>query len=76
MLSGSATKSGLEPSTMVVGVIGLGYVGRPRAVECAENGVETIGIDVDVSKVQNLLLGRSHIENIESSALTSNPIAV
>ena len=35
-----------------VGVIGLGYVGLPLAVEMARAGFEVTGIDIDSTKVQ------------------------
>lgn len=52
-----------------VAVVGLGYVGLSLAVECATIGMETIGIDVDVLRVENLSLGHSHVEDIDSSVL-------
>ncbi|CUS98025.1 UDP-glucose/GDP-mannose dehydrogenase family, NAD binding domain, partial [Candidatus Kryptonium thompsonii] len=37
-----------------IGVVGLGYVGLPLAVEYASKGFTTIGIDIDKSKVEKL----------------------
>ena len=34
-----------------IGVVGLGYVGLPLAVEFAEAGHHVVGLDVDASKV-------------------------
>lgn len=42
-----------------IGVIGLGYVGLPLAVEFAKEGFDVTGFDVDASKVAELNAGRS-----------------
>ena len=42
----------IENREIVVGVVGLGYVGLPLAVEKAKAGYKTIGFDVQASKVQ------------------------
>jgi len=54
---------------MMIGVVGLGYVGLPLAVAFAEAGHEVVGIDVDPARVEGLNAGRSHIEDVPSSAL-------
>ncbi|MFA5598820.1 MAG: NAD(P)-binding domain-containing protein, partial [Pusillimonas sp.] len=41
----------LKNKTAVLGVIGLGYVGLPLAVEKAKAGFKTIGFDIQHSKV-------------------------
>ncbi|HEY9166332.1 MAG TPA: nucleotide sugar dehydrogenase [Candidatus Kryptonia bacterium] len=50
--------------TMRVGVIGLGYVGLPLAVEFASKGFETVGIDIDERKVTNVNKGTNYIGDI------------
>ena len=52
-------KKRLEAKHAVAGVIGLGYVGLPLAVELARNNVRTIGFDVDIRKISELAAGRS-----------------
>src|SRR5262245_6923316 len=52
-----------------VGVVGLGYVGLPLAVEFASVGFEVIGIDVQQSKVDQLNAGESYIQDIPTSRL-------
>lgn len=52
-----------------VGVIGLGYVGLPLAVEFAEAGYHVIGFDVVDDKVAGINRGESHIKDVPSSAL-------
>ncbi|MCX5751974.1 MAG: nucleotide sugar dehydrogenase [Candidatus Saganbacteria bacterium] len=49
-----------------VGVIGLGYVGLPLAVEFARAGIETVGIDVSLKKIKMINLGKSYIMDIDS----------
>ncbi len=56
---------------MIIGVVGLGYVGLPLAVAFAEAGDTVIGVDVDQRKVRELAAGRSHIEDIPDERLTS-----
>lgn len=52
-----------------IGIIGLGYVGLPLAVEFAEKGFRVIGIDVDPNRVEQLNKGRSYISDIETRRL-------
>jgi UDP-N-acetyl-D-glucosamine dehydrogenase len=50
-----------------LGVIGLGYVGLPLAIEFARAGFEVVGIDVDVAKVEMLGRGESYIKDVSSA---------
>lgn len=59
----------IERHTAVIGIVGLGYVGLPLAVEFAEVGFRVIGLDVQQSKVDELNAGRSYIEDIPSERL-------
>ncbi len=52
-----------------VGIIGLGYVGLPLAVEFAKAGFHVTGIDVQASKVDSLNRGESYIQDIPSSVV-------
>ena len=56
---------------MRVGVIGLGYVGLPLAVEFAENGDEVVAVDVDDAKTGAITAGRSYVEDIPSERLAA-----
>jgi UDP-N-acetyl-D-glucosamine dehydrogenase len=51
------------------GVIGLGYVGLPLAVEIARSGFHVIGFDVSADVVDAIQSGRSHIGDVASSEL-------
>jgi UDP-N-acetyl-D-glucosamine dehydrogenase len=52
-----------------VGVVGLGYVGLPLAVEFARAGYEVYGIDVDQSRIDNIRAGNSYILDVPGTAL-------
>ncbi len=47
-----------------VGVLGLGYVGLPLAVEFAHAGFEVVGIDVQQSKIDQFNAGSSYIKDV------------
>jgi UDP-N-acetyl-D-glucosamine dehydrogenase len=48
-----------------VGVLGLGYVGLPLAVEFAKAGFEVVGIDVQDHKVEQFNSGHSYIKDVK-----------
>ena len=52
-----------------VGVVGLGYVGLPLAVEFANAGFTVTGIDIDEAKVAALNRGESYIQDIATAVL-------
>jgi UDP-N-acetyl-D-glucosamine dehydrogenase len=54
------------------GVIGLGYVGLPLAMELAHVGFCVTGIDVNAEKVNKLNLGRSYIQDVPCQTLEQN----
>ena len=54
-----------------VGVIGLGYVGLPLAVEFARAGFMVTGFDVDGSKVSEINAGRSYIPDVSEADLAA-----
>jgi UDP-N-acetyl-D-glucosamine dehydrogenase len=51
----------------VIGVVGLGYVGLPLAVEFAKAGFKVIGFDVSERVVGELQAGRSHIQDVAAT---------
>jgi UDP-N-acetyl-D-glucosamine dehydrogenase len=57
--------------TAKVGIVGLGYVGLPLAVEFAEAGFAVTGIDLDPAKVDSINSGHSYILDIPSSITKS-----
>ena len=52
-----------------VGVIGLGYVGLPLAVEFAKAGFRVTGLDVDRARVEGIDRARSYIQDVPSADL-------
>jgi UDP-N-acetyl-D-glucosamine dehydrogenase len=59
----------IRARTARVGIVGLGYVGLPLAVEFAKAGFTVTGIDLQESKVDGINLGRSHVGDIRSEEL-------
>jgi UDP-N-acetyl-D-glucosamine dehydrogenase len=53
-----------------VGVLGLGYAGLPLTCCFAEAGFETIGFDIDRTKIDKLRAGQSYIGHIPSDRIT------
>lgn len=59
----------IKSRTARVGIIGLGYVGLPLAVEYAKAGFSVTGIDVQDSKVARLSRGESYVQDVPSDVL-------
>ena len=55
---------------VAVGVIGLGYVGLPLAVEFAKAGLSVTGFDVDDEKVREVNAGHSYIPDVPDAELS------
>jgi UDP-N-acetyl-D-glucosamine dehydrogenase len=55
--------------TAIVGVVGLGYVGLPLAVEFAAAGFPVLGFDVKASVADTVNAGRSHIQDVPTERL-------
>ena len=62
-------RSKIESRQAVAGVVGLGYVGLPLAVELAHAGFNVIGIDVQASKVDSIKRGESYVQDVPTSVL-------
>jgi UDP-N-acetyl-D-glucosamine dehydrogenase len=52
-----------------IGVIGLGYVGLPLAVEFADAGFQVTGIDLREDRVRQLAGGRSYIQDVPTAVV-------
>ena len=61
----------ISDRTATVGVIGLGYVGLPLAVEFARAGFKVIGFDVSQRVCDLLNGGKSHIQDVPSDAVAA-----
>ncbi len=53
-----------QSDNLTLGVIGLGYVGLPLAVEAARAGLRVVGLDVSERVVDGVNAGRSHIQDL------------
>lgn len=58
-----------ESKQGVVGIIGLGYVGLPLAVEAAAVGFKVIGVDISQNAVDKVNKGISYIKDVSDEAL-------
>ena len=65
----SNIKKKLMDKTATLGVVGLGYVGLPLAVEKAKAGFRTIGFDVQESKVEMVNAGKNYIGDVVNEDL-------
>ncbi len=54
---------------VTLGIVGLGYVGVPLAVEAAKAGIPVLGFDVKAHVVEGLNAGHSHIQDVPSAVL-------
>ena len=63
--------SKIDNREIVVGVVGLGYVGLPLAVEKAKAGFKTIGFDVQSQKVKMVNDGHNYIGDVVDSDLNN-----
>ena len=61
----------LENRNACIGVVGLGYVGLPLALEFAKVGFKVIGYDVNERVVNNLNAGQSHIQDVSGAELSA-----
>jgi UDP-N-acetyl-D-glucosamine dehydrogenase len=63
-------KEKVSKNEFVVGIIGMGYVGLPLALEFAEKGIKVIGFDLDPSKVKTINFEKkSYIKHISSKRI-------
>lgn len=60
----------IEKRELIVGVVGLGYVGLPLAVEKAKAGFKTIGFDIQEEKVKMVNKGSNYIGDVVDSELS------
>jgi len=66
---GTELKRKILDHTARLGIIGLGYVGLPLALEMATEGFHVTGIDIDRKKVEAVNAGRSYVLDIPSDDL-------
>ncbi len=59
----------IRQGTLHAGIIGLGYVGLPLAMEFARAGYHVTGIDLDPEKVRRIEAGQSYIPDVDGGEL-------
>ena len=64
-----ALEEKIKNRTALVGIIGMGYVGLPLAVELGKENFKVIGIDVNKDKVNLVNSGRSDIDDVKDENL-------
>jgi UDP-N-acetyl-D-glucosamine dehydrogenase len=64
---GASLLEKIQSRTARTGIVGLGYVGLPLAVELAKAGFHTTGIDLDDRKIQAIGEGRSYIPDVTTA---------
>lgn len=60
----------IQKKEAVIGIIGLGYVGLPIAVEAALSDFTVIGFDVQDKKVESINNGKNYIQDIKDDELS------
>ncbi len=60
-----------KDKSAVFGVIGLGYVGLPLAIELGKTGYQVIGFDLSNEVVDGVNAGRSHIRDVPAEQLST-----
>ena len=58
--------------SIVIGIVGLGYVGIPLALAALRQGIKVIGFDIDQKRVDDLNAGRSAIKHIPMDLIVEN----
>ena len=69
MAANTTLLDGIAARRLRIGIIGLGYVGLPLAVEFANVGFTVTGFDVDERKNADINAGRSYIPDVAPSEL-------
>jgi len=60
----------IHKKEVMVGIIGMGYVGLPLVLRFCEEGFQILGFDVDSKKVEQLKRGKSYLKSIPSSRIS------
>jgi len=65
--SADALVAKAQDRSALIGIVGLGYVGLPLAMEFGRAGFRVLGFDVSKSVVETLNQGRSHVKDVPSA---------
>ena len=61
----------IENKELIIGIMGLGYVGLPLAMRFTECDFKVIGFDIDQNKINLINAGESYIDHIDSKEIKS-----
>ena len=61
----------IEENTIIIGILGLGYVGLPLAVTFARNGFTVLGFEKSNIKADSVNAGRNYISDIDDDVLNT-----
>ncbi len=64
-------KEKIADRTARIGIVGLGYVGLPLAVEFAKKGFTVVGIDKSAAKVEKVNRGENYIDDVDDAELAA-----
>ena len=59
----------IQSHTAMIGVVGLGYVGLPFAVEKARVGFNVVGFEMNPAKAESVNKGQNYIPDVEDAML-------
>ena len=68
----NSLKSSIKNHKAKIAVIGLGYVGLPLCIRFVEENFNTIGLDIDESKIDKLNSGVSYINHISNESIIAS----
>ena len=70
-MNDAALERKLRSRSARIAVVGVGYAGLPMAVEFGRAGFACVGLDVDASKVEQVMRGRSPVSNVADAEVAS-----
>ena len=63
----SALSNKISKKTAKIGIVGLGYVGLPLALQFAKKNFKVLGFDIDINKISLLKKNKSYIKHISNN---------
>lgn len=68
----SIVLNNIKTKNAKIGIIGLGYVGLPLALQFCKKKFDVIGFDIDVKKIEKLKKNISYIKHISNKSIKDN----